>query len=45
MTKEEKGIITDLENCNFNEINVHFKEQSEKRKAMTKQEKLVSHEI
>lgn len=40
MTNEERDLITDLKLCNFKEIDVYYKEQSEKRKAMTKEEKL-----
>ena len=42
MTKEEKEIITDLKKCNFREIQEHFKNKSEERKAMSKEEKLVN---
>lgn len=41
MTSEEKGKITDLKKCNFSEMHQYFKAQSEARKAMTKEEKLV----
>lgn len=41
MTKDEKEIITDLKKCNFREIQEHFKNKSEERKAMSKEEKLV----
>lgn len=40
MTEDEKELITDLKLCNFKEIDIYYKEQSEKRKAMTKEEKL-----
>ncbi|RWS21773.1 DNA topoisomerase 1-like protein, partial [Leptotrombidium deliense] len=39
MSKDEKELITDLKKCDFREINEYFKEQSEKRKQMTKEEK------
>ena len=42
MSSEEKGKITDLKKCDFNEINDYFKAQSEIRKAMSKEQKLVS---
>lgn len=42
MTSEEKSKITDLKKCNFNEMGEFFKAQSEARKAMTKDDKLVS---
>lgn len=42
MTSEERGKISDLKKCNFSEMNEYFKAQSEARKAMTKDEKLVS---
>jgi DNA topoisomerase-1 len=42
MTPEEKSKITDLNKCNFNEMSEHFKAQSEARKQMSKDEKLVS---
>ncbi|KAJ3602627.1 hypothetical protein NHX12_030376 [Muraenolepis orangiensis] len=40
MSSEEKAKITDLKKCDFNEINDHFKAQSEARKAKTKEQKL-----
>lgn len=43
MTSEEKSIITDLKKCNFSDMSEYFKAQSEARKAMTKEEKLVSY--
>lgn len=43
MTSEEKAKITDLKKCNFSEMSEYFKAQSEARKAMTKEEKLVSY--
>lgn len=42
MTSEERGKITDLKKCDFSEMNEYFKAQSEARKAMTKDAKLVS---
>ncbi|KAM3871921.1 DNA topoisomerase 1 [Diretmus argenteus] len=39
MTSEEKSKITDLNKCNFNEMNEYFKAQSEARKQMSKEEK------
>ncbi|KAL7842958.1 hypothetical protein AOLI_G00244700 [Acnodon oligacanthus] len=39
MTGEEKAKITDLNKCDFSEINEYFKAQSEARKAMTRAEK------
>ncbi|XP_060692462.1 DNA topoisomerase 1-like [Hemiscyllium ocellatum] len=39
MKPEEKAIITDLNKCNFEEINQYFKAQSEARKQMSKEEK------
>lgn len=33
-------MITDLNKCDFRQIDVYYKEQSEKRKAMSKDEKL-----
>lgn len=41
MTSEEKSKITDLNKCDFAEMSEYFKTQSEARKAMTKEEKLV----
>uniref|UniRef100_A0AAY4CYN0 DNA topoisomerase I n=1 Tax=Denticeps clupeoides TaxID=299321 RepID=A0AAY4CYN0_9TELE len=40
MTPEEKAKITDLSKCNFTEMSVYFKAQSEARKQMSKDEKL-----
>ncbi|CAL8339655.1 unnamed protein product [Lota lota] len=40
MSSEEKAKITDLNKCDFNEINDYFKAQSEARKAMSKEQKL-----
>ncbi len=42
MTAKEREVITDLKKCNFNEINDHFKAQSEARKNRTKEEKQVA---
>ena len=42
MTPEEKEIIKDLKKCNFNDFNEYYKQKSEERKNMTKEEKLVS---
>ncbi|KAJ8257854.1 hypothetical protein GJAV_G00190450 [Gymnothorax javanicus] len=39
MTSEEKSKITDLNKCDFNEMNDYFKAQSEARKQMSKEEK------
>uniref|UniRef100_A0A1A8EWU1 Topoisomerase (DNA) I n=1 Tax=Nothobranchius korthausae TaxID=1143690 RepID=A0A1A8EWU1_9TELE len=39
MTSEEKSKITDLNKCNFSEMNDYFKAQSEARKQMSKEEK------
>ena len=41
MTSHEREMITDLKKCNFNEINDHFKAQSEARKNKSKEEKQV----
>ena len=43
MTTEEKAKLTDLKKCDFAEMSEYFKAQSEARKAMTKEEKLVSY--
>ncbi|CAL8325570.1 unnamed protein product [Merluccius merluccius] len=40
MTPEEKSKISDLNKCNFNEMNEYFKAQSEAKKQMSKDEKL-----
>lgn len=42
MTSEEKAKISDLKKCDFTEMSDYFKAQSEARKAMTKDEKLVN---
>ncbi|KAK3922500.1 DNA topoisomerase 1 [Frankliniella fusca] len=39
MTDRERSIITDLKKCNFKPMNKYFNEQSEIRKAMSKEEK------
>ncbi|KIH62702.1 Eukaryotic DNA topoisomerase I, catalytic core [Ancylostoma duodenale] len=39
MTPQERELITDLKKCDFRQMDVYFKEQSEIRKAMTKEEK------
>ena len=41
MTSEEKSKITDINKCNFTEMSEYFKAQSEARKQMSKDEKLV----
>lgn len=41
MTPSEREQITDLKKCDFRQIDLYYKEQSEKRKAMSKDEKLV----
>ena len=41
MTPHEREIITDLNKCNFNDINDYFKAQSEARKNKSKEEKQV----
>lgn len=43
MTSEERAKITDLKKCDFSEMSEYFKAQSEARKAMTKDDKLVSY--
>lgn len=45
MTSEEKSKITDLNKCDFSQMSEYFKAQSEARKAMTKQDKLVRFDI
>lgn len=42
MTSDEKSVITDLNKCDFSEMNEYFKAQSEARKQMSKEEKQVS---
>ncbi|RWS01519.1 DNA topoisomerase 1-like protein, partial [Dinothrombium tinctorium] len=39
MTEEEREMITDLNKCDFRNMHQYFKEQSEKRKQMTKEQK------
>ncbi|ETN68844.1 Eukaryotic DNA topoisomerase I, DNA binding protein [Necator americanus] len=39
MTPAERELITDLKKCDFRQMDVYFKEQSEIRKAMSKEEK------
>ncbi|KHJ95444.1 Eukaryotic DNA topoisomerase I, DNA binding protein [Oesophagostomum dentatum] len=39
MTPEERELITDLKKCDFRQMDQYFKEQSEIRKAMSKEEK------
>ena len=39
MTQHEREVITDLKKCDFRRMAEHFKEETEKRKAMTKEEK------
>lgn len=41
MTSKERELISDLKKCNFKEMAVYFKEKSEERKNMSKEEKLV----
>jgi len=41
MTQKEREKITDLKKCNFREMCEFFKEESEKRKNRSKEEKLV----
>ncbi|XP_075734477.1 DNA topoisomerase I, mitochondrial [Rhipicephalus microplus] len=41
MTSKEAELITDLKKCNFKEIDAYYKQKSEERKAMTKEEKQV----
>ena len=40
MTSEEAATITDFSKCDFRRIHEYYKEKSEQRKAMTKEEKL-----
>uniref|UniRef100_A0A671MA97 DNA topoisomerase 1 n=1 Tax=Sinocyclocheilus anshuiensis TaxID=1608454 RepID=A0A671MA97_9TELE len=44
MTSEEKSKITELKKCDFTEMHEYFKAQSEARKQMSKEEKLVKNE-
>ncbi|KAI1713512.1 eukaryotic DNA topoisomerase i, catalytic core domain-containing protein [Ditylenchus destructor] len=39
MTPQEREKITDLTKCNFKKMHAYFQEETEKRKAMTKEEK------
>lgn len=39
MTSDEQKIITDLKKCDFRQIAEYYKDETEKRKAMTKEEK------
>ncbi|VDO54454.1 unnamed protein product [Heligmosomoides polygyrus] len=39
MTPAERELITDLSKCDFRQMAVYFKEQTELRKAMSKEEK------
>ena len=39
MSVEEREKIIDLKKCDFGQIDAFYKEQTEKRKAMTKEEK------
>lgn len=41
MTSREREVITDLKKCDFRRIAEYYKEETEKRKAMTKEEKQV----
>ena len=45
MTEREREKITDLSKCNFKDVNEYFKSLTEKRKARTKEEKLVRNKI
>ena len=40
MTEEEAAVITDFKKCDFTQIHQYYKERSEARKNMTKEEKL-----
>ena len=40
MTQAEKELIVDLKLCDFKAMHAHFLAETEKRKAMTKEEKL-----
>lgn len=42
MSSDEKKLITDLKKCNFRKMNTYFTEQSELRKARSKDEKQVT---
>ena len=39
MTSAEREKITDLTKCNFQNMHTHFMAETEKRKAMSKEEK------
>ena len=39
MTREEAAHITDFHKCDFSQIHHYYKERSEARKAMSKEEK------
>ncbi|CAH1270849.1 TOP1 [Branchiostoma lanceolatum] len=39
MTPEERKVITNLDKCDFRQMDVYYKEKSEERKAMTKEQK------
>jgi DNA topoisomerase-1 len=41
MTSQERASITDLKKCDFKEMAAYFKQKSEERKAMTKEQKQV----
>jgi len=41
MTPKERELITDLGKCNFQKMHAYFTDQSEKRKARSKEEKQV----
>lgn len=40
MTVEEASVITDFSKCDFTQMNQYYKDRSEARKAMSKEEKL-----
>ncbi|KAG9509934.1 DNA topoisomerase 1, partial [Fragariocoptes setiger] len=40
MNKTERALITDLKKCDFREMDLYFKEESEKRKNRSKEEKV-----
>ena len=44
MTKEESIKIKEFKKCDFSEVNQHFKDKSEARKQMTKEEKKANKE-
>ncbi|XP_035678657.1 DNA topoisomerase I, mitochondrial-like [Branchiostoma floridae] len=39
MTPEERKVITNLDKCDFRQMDVYYKQKSEERKAMTKEQK------